>query len=75
MIEVPEQHQPEPEPSPERSRMTTLGHRTDDGVSCLLLFIHEADGSWTIHGLGDIGIRLTSERMAVLAGAIVRQSR
>ncbi len=69
----PEQHQPEP--GGVRNRMTTLGHRTDDGSPCLLLVVHEADGSWTVHGLGDIGIRLTKQRMVVLAGVILERAR
>ncbi len=55
--------------------MTTLGYRIDDGSAVMLLFIQEADGSWTIHGLGDIGIRLTKKRMAVLAGAVLVRAR
>ncbi len=58
-------------PQRERGRMTTMGRRTDGGGGCLLLVVHEADGSWTIHGLGEVGIRLTPERMAVLAGEIL----
>ena len=41
----------------ERGRITAPGHRTDDDSMCTLLVIHEADGSWAIHGLGAPGVR------------------
>jgi hypothetical protein len=30
------------------------------------MFIHEADGSWTIHGLGAPGLTLTADKMIAL---------
>lgn len=69
--EVPEQHQPDR--LPERSRMTTHGRRTNDNTDRTLLVIHEGDGSWSIHGLGAPGIRLTRDRMVVLVETILRQ--
>ncbi len=71
--EVPEQHQPDR--LPERSRMTTQGRRTDDNTDHTLLVIHEGGGSWTIHGLGAPGVRLTRDRMVVLAETILQRAR
>jgi hypothetical protein len=39
----------------ERGRLPAQGSRTDDNTGCTLLVIHQADGSWTIHGLGARG--------------------
>ncbi|MGH3752863.1 MAG: hypothetical protein ACRDRP_09235 [Pseudonocardiaceae bacterium] len=69
VIDVPGQHQPE------RSRRTTPGRRTDGGGPVPLLFIQEAGSSWTIHGLDAPRMRLTSNRMAALAQAILRSAR
>jgi hypothetical protein len=38
-----------------------------------LVFIHEADGSWAIHGLGAPGVRLSKvERVALTESICVR---
>lgn len=39
----------------ERGRLVTQGKRTDDNSKTTLLLIHEADDSWTFHGLGAPG--------------------
>ncbi|MGH3754657.1 MAG: hypothetical protein ACRDRP_18560 [Pseudonocardiaceae bacterium] len=60
----------------ERGRLHAQGHRTDDTDSrCTLLVIHEADGSWAIHGLGAPGVRLTKDKMINLAEAILKAAR
>jgi hypothetical protein len=37
--------------------------------------IHEADGSWAIHGLGAPGVRLPKDEMITLAEAILAGAR
>ena len=60
----------------ERGRLHAQGHRTDDPDSrCTLLVIHEADGSWAIHGLGAPGVRLTKAEMVALAESILATAR
>jgi hypothetical protein len=59
----------------ERGRLHAQGRRTDDRSHCTLLVIHEADGSWAIHGLGAPGVRLTRDVMVTLAEAILGRAR
>jgi hypothetical protein len=59
----------------ERGRLHAQGRRTDDNSACTLLVIHEADGSWAIHGLGAPGVRLTRDVMVTLAEAILGRAR
>jgi hypothetical protein len=55
----------------ERGRIQAPGRRTDDRSDCTLLVIHEADGSWAIHGLGAPGVRLPKAEMIALAEKIL----
>ncbi|MGH3807908.1 MAG: hypothetical protein ACRDRU_15045 [Pseudonocardiaceae bacterium] len=59
----------------ERGRVHAQGHRTDDRSYCTLLVIHQADGSWAIHGLGAPGIRLPKAEMIALAEKILARAR
>ncbi len=59
----------------ERGRLQAPGHRIDDDSMCTLLVIHEADGSWAIHGLGAPGVRLTKDKMVALAESILELAR
>jgi hypothetical protein len=59
----------------ERARLVAKGHRTDNNSSCTLIVIHEYNGAWAIHGLGNPGVRLSSPDMAALAEAILKQTR
>jgi hypothetical protein len=59
----------------ERSRLTAQGRYTDDDSNCTLLVIHEAGGSWAIHGLGAPGVRLSQAEMVVLAEKILARAR
>jgi hypothetical protein len=59
----------------ERGRLHAQGRRTDDRSGCTLLVIHEADGSWVIHGLGAPAVRLTKDVMVTLAEAILGRAR
>jgi hypothetical protein len=40
-----------------------------------LVFIHEADGSWAIHGLGAPGVRLSTAEMVALAESTLGRAR
>ncbi len=57
----------------ERGRVTALGRRTDSGERCTLLVINELDGSWSFHGLGAPGVRLSAVGMVELATAILER--
>jgi hypothetical protein len=59
----------------ERGRLQVEGQRTDDRSSHMLLVIHEADGSWSIHGLGTPGVRLSAAKMIALAESILARAR
>lgn len=59
----------------ERARIVVRGRSTDDGSSCTVLVIHEDDGTWVIHGLGNQGVRVPSADIAALAGAILERAR
>ena len=71
MIDVPETVHSQSE----RARLHAQGRRTDDNSCCTLLVIHEADGSWAIHGLGARGVRLSKDVMVALAEAILGSAR
>ncbi len=74
MIETP--HVPETLHSQrERSRLTAQGRRSDDNTDHTPLIINEADGSWSIHGLGAPGVRLTRDAMMTLAAQILERAR
>ncbi len=59
----------------ERGRLTAQGRRSDDNSEHTLLIINEADGSWSIHGLGAPGVRLTRDAMVALAAQILERAR
>ncbi|MGH4000871.1 MAG: hypothetical protein ACRDTJ_25795 [Pseudonocardiaceae bacterium] len=66
----------------ERGRLTAQGRCTDDNSRCTddnsrctLLVIHEAGGSWTIHGLGAPGVTLSAADMVALAEKILAHAR
>ncbi|MGB6162619.1 MAG: hypothetical protein WCF33_16935 [Pseudonocardiaceae bacterium] len=48
---------------------------TDNSDHTSLIFTHEADGSWTIHGLGVLGLTLTADKMIALAESILGRAR
>lgn len=56
----------------ELGRVTAQGRRTDDGSRCTLLVINEADGSWSFHGLGAPGVKLSKADATRLAQDIVK---
>ncbi len=47
----------------ERTRLVVWGRRTDDTTTCTLVVIHEDSGTWTIHGLGNPGVRVPTADM------------
>jgi hypothetical protein len=71
VIEIPETLHSERE----RGRIQVQGRCTDDGNKCTLLVIHEAGGSWSIHGLGVPGVRLPAAEMVALCEKILRRAR
>ncbi len=67
--------QTEPPPR-ERGRIQVQVQSTDDNSDHTpLVFVHEADGSWTIHGLGASGVRLPPDKMIALAESILKRAR
>lgn len=71
MINAPDtQHQHR-----ERGRVTAIGRRTDSGERCTLLVIHELDGSWTFHGLGAPGVKLSQTDTVAMAESILERAR
>ena len=56
----------------ERGRLHAEGHRTDDNSGHTLMVIHEADGSWAIHGLRAPGVRLPQADMALAESILAR---
>ena len=55
--------------------MTALGRRTDSGERCTLLVINEIDDSWSFHGLGAPGVKLSKADTVALAEAILGRAR
>lgn len=52
-----------------RDRMVAQGRSSDDGSRCTRLVVHENDGSWSFHGLGAPGVKI-SQPDATLAQGI-----
>ena len=71
MIDVPETEHKQRE----RGRMAMQGRCTDDGSKCTLLLVHELDGSWTFHGLGAPGVKLSKADTVALAESVLERSR
>jgi hypothetical protein len=59
----------------ELGRLTAQGRRTDDDSRCTLLVINEADGSWSFHGLGAPGVKLSRADATTLAQGIVKAAK
>ncbi|MGH3427631.1 MAG: hypothetical protein ACRDRI_18070 [Pseudonocardiaceae bacterium] len=45
--------------------------RTDDDIACTLLAIREADGTWMIHTLDKVAVRLTEDDAIRMVSAIL----
>jgi hypothetical protein len=69
VIDIPGQ----PREPGEGTRLYTQGHRIGDGSSCALLVIQEAQ-AWSIRDRldPDVGVRVSKDRMILLARAILR---
>ncbi len=55
----------------ERGRMAAQGRRSDDGSMSTLLVVHENDGSWSFHGLGAPGVKVSKSDATALAQGIL----
>ncbi len=51
----------------ERGRMVAQGRNTDDNRASTLLVVAENDGSWTFHGLGVLGVKISKSDAVDLA--------
>ncbi len=59
----------------ERGRMVAQGRNTDDNRASTLLVVHENDGSWTFHGLGVPGVKISESDAVDLAQGILKVAR
>lgn len=59
----------------ERARVVVIGRNNETGNQCTVIVIHEEDGTWAIHGLGNQGVRIPSTDMRALADAILTRVR
>lgn len=59
----------------ERARIVLQGWSTEDNSQCTVVIIHEENGTWAIHGLGNQGVRVSVTDMVALAEAIVARNR
>lgn len=59
----------------ERGRLRVIGKSTDDGSRTTLLLVHEGDDSWTFHGLGAPGVKLSKADTVALAESILGRAR
>jgi hypothetical protein len=59
----------------ERARVVMSGRSTEDGSHCTVIVIHEQDGTWAIHGLGNPGVRLPPADMVALSEAVLERAR
>ncbi len=58
----------------ERGRVYAQGHRTDYGTASPLLIVHEADGSWSFHGLGAPAVKLSQADTIAMVESILAQA-
>ncbi|MGH3976002.1 MAG: hypothetical protein ACRDS9_22125 [Pseudonocardiaceae bacterium] len=58
----------------EHGRLRALGTSTDGGKTTLLV-VHELDDSWTFHGLGAPGVKLSKANTIALAESILERVR
>ncbi len=56
----------------ERGRMAAQGRCSDDGSMSTLLVVHENDGSWSFHGLGAHGVKVSKSDATALAQGILK---
>jgi hypothetical protein len=56
----------------ERGRMVAQGRNIDNNRTSTLLVVHENDGSWTFHGLGASGVKVTESDAVDLAQGILK---
>lgn len=56
----------------ERGRMVAQGRNADDNRRSSLLVVHENDRSWTFHGLGVAGVKISQSDAVDLAQGILK---
>ncbi len=56
----------------EHGRMAAQGRCSDDGSDHTLLVVHENDGSWSFHGLGATGVKISRADATALAQGILQ---
>jgi hypothetical protein len=59
----------------EQARIVVQAERSDDHSTATLVIIHEENGSWSIHGLGVSGVRLSKTDMTAVAESILGRVR
>ncbi len=55
--------------------MVAQGRNTDDNRVSTLLVVYENDGSWTFHGLGVPGVKISESDAVDLAQGILKVAR
>lgn len=57
----------------ERSRVAVIGQLAEGGGQCTVLMVHERTGQWVIypHGVGKLGVRLSSAGAIAVAQAVL----
>jgi hypothetical protein len=55
----------------ERGRMVAPARSCADGSRCTLLVVQENDGSWSFHGLGVPGVKVSEDDATALAQGIL----
>jgi hypothetical protein len=58
----------------ERARIVVQGRSSEDGSTATMVIIHEENGTWSIHGLGGAGVRLSRTDMIAVAEAILARA-
>ena len=59
----------------ERARLVVTGRHIEDDSQCTVIVIHEEDGTWAIHGLGNHGVRVSRADMVALSNAVLVRER
>jgi len=54
------------------TRMVAPGRRSDDDSMCTLVVVYENDDSWSFHGLGAPGVKVSGSDATALAQGILK---
>jgi hypothetical protein len=74
-VSTPEQPPETPHHQPERGRLIVIGRRTDSGTRSTLLVINKIDGSWSFHGAGAPGVKLSKADAVAVCKSILERAR